>query len=166
MPSIQFSATELMALVFTRDLARQLEGTPIPDAGTGSSEHVARVPGVIEECQVTRRPVYVDCYGGHGRTGMIVGCYLTRQGLGGQDALDRVRLLHRETLKLPYPSPETSGRGKPGYFRVLNRTTTGYSGIPSRLTKPAVPSLFRPKVYSQSGLSVLTGIVSTRQSLS
>jgi len=31
-PSVQFSATELMALVFTRDLARPLEGTPIKDS--------------------------------------------------------------------------------------------------------------------------------------
>ncbi len=31
-PALQFSATELMALVFTRDLARPLEGTPIKDS--------------------------------------------------------------------------------------------------------------------------------------
>jgi len=31
-PAIQFSATELMALIFTRDLARPLEGTPIDDS--------------------------------------------------------------------------------------------------------------------------------------
>jgi predicted DNA-binding transcriptional regulator YafY len=31
-PAIQFSATELMALIFTRDLARPLEGTPIKES--------------------------------------------------------------------------------------------------------------------------------------
>ena len=31
-PALQFSATELMALVFTSDLARPLEGTPIKDS--------------------------------------------------------------------------------------------------------------------------------------
>src|SRR3990172_297040 len=31
-PAVQFSATELMALVFTRDLARPLEGTPIKES--------------------------------------------------------------------------------------------------------------------------------------
>jgi predicted DNA-binding transcriptional regulator YafY len=31
-PAVQFSATELMALVFSRDLARPLEGTPIKDS--------------------------------------------------------------------------------------------------------------------------------------
>lgn len=31
-PAVQFSATELMAMVFTRDLARPLEGTPIKDS--------------------------------------------------------------------------------------------------------------------------------------
>ncbi len=31
-PALQFSATELMALIFTRDLARPLEGTPIKES--------------------------------------------------------------------------------------------------------------------------------------
>ena len=31
-PSLQFSATELMALIFTRDLAKPLEGTPIKES--------------------------------------------------------------------------------------------------------------------------------------
>ena len=31
-PAVQFSATELMAMVFTRDLARPLEGTPIKES--------------------------------------------------------------------------------------------------------------------------------------
>lgn len=31
-PAVQFSATELMALVFTRDLAKPLDGTPIKDS--------------------------------------------------------------------------------------------------------------------------------------
>ena len=31
-PAVHFSATELMALIFTRDLARPLEGTPIKDS--------------------------------------------------------------------------------------------------------------------------------------
>jgi protein tyrosine/serine phosphatase len=33
------------------------------------------------------RTVYVHCWGGVGRTGMAVGCYLVRHGLSGEKAL-------------------------------------------------------------------------------
>lgn len=37
--------------------------------------------------------VYVHCWGGVGRTGVIVGCWLARHGKGGEAALDRLREL-------------------------------------------------------------------------
>jgi len=43
-PSLQFSATELMALIFTRDLARPLEGTPIKESIDSA---LAKVQGAI-----------------------------------------------------------------------------------------------------------------------
>ncbi len=79
----------------------------IPDGRTGSIENVARVLALIEECLIAHRPVYVHCLGGHGRTGMVVGCYLVQQGYSGKEALESVRLLHNETSNPSYPSPET-----------------------------------------------------------
>ena len=35
-------------------------------------------------------PTYVHCYGGAGRTGLIIGCWLTRHGFTGDQAIDRV----------------------------------------------------------------------------
>ncbi len=43
-PAVQFSATELMALTFTRDLARPLEGTPIKDSLDSA---LAKASGVL-----------------------------------------------------------------------------------------------------------------------
>jgi predicted DNA-binding transcriptional regulator YafY len=43
-PAVQFSATELMALTFTTDLARPLEGTPIKDSIDSA---VAKATGVL-----------------------------------------------------------------------------------------------------------------------
>ena len=43
-PAVQFSATELMALIFTRDLARPLEGTPIKDSLDSA---LAKASGVL-----------------------------------------------------------------------------------------------------------------------
>lgn len=49
-PALQFSATELMALVFTRDLARPLEGTPIKESIDSALAKVASVlPAAAEE---------------------------------------------------------------------------------------------------------------------
>lgn len=53
--------------------------------------------------------VYLHCWGGVGRTGTIVGCWLARQdGLGGDDALLRLAELWRQCPKSGRnDSPET-----------------------------------------------------------
>jgi hypothetical protein len=54
------------------------------------------------------RLVYVYCLGGIGRTGVIIGCWLSRHGWNGQAALDRLRELWRECPKSARRrSPET-----------------------------------------------------------
>ncbi len=47
----------------------------------------------IEQWRRQRRKVYVHCWGGVGRTGTVVGCYLVDYGLSGQAALEQLRLL-------------------------------------------------------------------------
>ncbi len=52
--------------------------------------------------------VYVHCWGGVGRTGVIVGCWLARHGFPGDQALVRLRELWRQCPKSRYrQSPET-----------------------------------------------------------
>jgi len=54
------------------------------------------------------RIVYLHCWGGIGRTGMIVGCWLARHGLEGELALLRLRELWRQCPKSSFrKSPET-----------------------------------------------------------
>ncbi|MBN1569788.1 MAG: WYL domain-containing protein [Acidobacteria bacterium] len=49
-PALQFSSTELMALVFTRDLAKPLEGTPIKDSlDSALAKVTAALPPAAEE---------------------------------------------------------------------------------------------------------------------
>ena len=54
------------------------------------------------------RTVYVHCWGGVGRTGTIIGCWLARHGEPGQAALDRLGELWQENPKsrLGRRSPE------------------------------------------------------------
>jgi len=52
--------------------------------------------------------VYVHCWGGVGRTGLIIGCWLARRGLCGMDAFNRLQELWKECPKSAYRnSPET-----------------------------------------------------------
>jgi protein tyrosine/serine phosphatase len=53
------------------------------------------------------RPVYVHCWGGIGRTGTIVGCWLVEEGLSGEEALERIADLRRDAADRSWQSPET-----------------------------------------------------------
>jgi protein-tyrosine phosphatase len=53
------------------------------------------------------RPVYVHCWGGIGRTGTVVGCWLVEQGLTGDEALHRIAELRRSTPGSHLRSPES-----------------------------------------------------------
>ena len=55
------------------------------------------------------RLVYVHCLGGVGRTGVVIGCWLARHGLGGEAALARLRELWQQCPKSATKiSPETA----------------------------------------------------------
>jgi hypothetical protein len=60
-----------------------------------------------------REMVYLHCLGGIGRTGLIVGCWLARRGLGGAEALIRLRELWQQCPKSAYRnSPETEAQAQ------------------------------------------------------
>ncbi|MDD2367052.1 MAG: protein-tyrosine phosphatase family protein [Desulfuromonadaceae bacterium] len=53
--------------------------------------------------------VYLHCWGGVGRTGVIVGCWLSRHGFTGDAALARLKELWQECPKSSHrKSPETT----------------------------------------------------------
>lgn len=53
-------------------------------------------------------PVYVHCWGGRGRTGTVVGCYLVRHGITvGNEVLSMIRELRKNVRDFHMPSPET-----------------------------------------------------------
>ena len=58
----------------------------VPD----SAEHAAAILDTIDRESANGGVVYVHCWGGIGRTGTIVGCWLVRHGMTGEEALARV----------------------------------------------------------------------------
>lgn len=85
---------------------------PIPDVGITGTDRIARILDAIDSALRTRQGVYVHCWGGVGRTGMIVGCWLVRHGRTGEEALALVdQLFHsmpdEKTRRHTSGSPET-----------------------------------------------------------
>ncbi len=68
----------------------------------------------IDQHHEAGRVVYVHCWGGIGRTGMTVGCWLVRHGLAPAEALARVNDGFRSIPKLARmpgrTSPDTSAQ--------------------------------------------------------
>jgi len=73
-----------------------------------SKEGAVSILDAIDSHISQGRTVYVHCWGGVGRTGLIVGCWLTRNGGDGKSALLRLRELWQECPKsVSRISPET-----------------------------------------------------------
>ncbi len=85
---------------------------PLKDFSTPTCEQVAEVLDTIDLALSLGKNVYLHCYGGKGRTGTVVGCYLARHGLPGQPALDRILSLRSNLPGRHEPSPETEGQNR------------------------------------------------------
>jgi hypothetical protein len=60
---------------------------PIGDFGLPTPETMASILDAIDTALQNRRKIYLHCWGGIGRTGTTVGCYLVRHGRTGEEAL-------------------------------------------------------------------------------
>ena len=85
------------------------ERFPIRDAHTPESPGVtSAILDAIDGHLAGGQPVYLHCFGGIGRTGTIVGCWLARHGHPGPEALARLSELWEECPKSKWTrSPET-----------------------------------------------------------
>jgi protein-tyrosine phosphatase len=56
----------------------------------------------------SRRLNYVHCWGGKGRSGTVVVCYLVRNGFAaGNDVIEKIKELRKNTEDCSDPPPET-----------------------------------------------------------
>ncbi len=58
---------------------------PIPDGGTTSVDRMRCILDAIDLSLSANRAVYVHCFGGMGRTGSTICCWLLRHGLAAHD---------------------------------------------------------------------------------
>jgi protein-tyrosine phosphatase len=82
---------------------------PIRDVSTPRSQAVTSAILDVMDAEISRGGgVYVHCWGGVGRTGLVVGCWLARNCSDGKSALLQLRQLWQRCPKsLTRQSPET-----------------------------------------------------------
>lgn len=68
---------------------------PIRDLGVPTAEEMVTTLNAIDEAIESGAVVYVHCWGGIGRTGTVIGCYLVRHGMTGFEALEQIEVLRR-----------------------------------------------------------------------
>lgn len=84
---------------------------PIEDLSAPSPEYLRNILDEIDKAISQNKPVYVHCWGGKGRTGTVVGCYLARHGIAlGKEALQKIKELRRYDPTSGDPSPETKSQ--------------------------------------------------------
>jgi len=80
---------------------------PVRDHGVTTASTMKAILDTIDSALAQNRPTYVHCWGGRGRTGTVVGCYLARHGRAtGERALARISSLRRNEETFDQASPE------------------------------------------------------------
>lgn len=72
---------------------------PVRDLGVPDAAHMMRVLDLLDGAERAGRGAYVHCWGGVGRTGTVIGCWLARRGMSGDAALAEVARLFGGTTK-------------------------------------------------------------------
>ncbi len=93
---------------------------PIRDLSTPSVATLRQILDALDARLAVGQAVYVHCWGGIGRTGTVIGSYLVRHGLTGDEALATIARLRRGTPDAYKTSPET-----PDQIRRVQTWRTG-----------------------------------------
>ncbi|MGD8914968.1 MAG: hypothetical protein PVH35_00125 [Syntrophobacterales bacterium] len=99
---------QLQTMANEMDLPIELVHMPIRDMNVPPVEVMVSILDEIDRAMEHNPAVYLHCWGGRGRTGTVVGCYLARHGMAvGEAALDLLGELRRNDPISHLPSPET-----------------------------------------------------------
>ena len=80
----------------------------LKDFSVPTERQMVRILNQIDMCIKYDKPVYLHCWGGKGRTGTVIGCYLARHGFAaGNDVIEMIKELRKNTVDYLDPSPET-----------------------------------------------------------
>lgn len=98
----------LTELAHDRGTAIAYDRAPIRDMGVPGASDLHALLSQIAINVARGTPSYVHCWGGVGRTGTVIGCWMVEhQAMDGNDALTRIAELRRGTPDGRKRSPET-----------------------------------------------------------
>ena len=101
-------ATELQSIAGVQNLQATMVRMPIRDMDVPSREQMRAILDEIDRSIAQNLPVYIHCWGGKGRTGTVVGCYLVRHGFATEwDALRKIKSLRRGVPSWRANSPQS-----------------------------------------------------------
>lgn len=100
------------AKAYDRDV--KVINLPIHDFGLPTHDEMVDILNHIDDALANGRNVYLHCWGGIGRTGTTVGCYLVRHGMTGDQALAQLaQWWEHDPRRAYYPrTPETDEQVK------------------------------------------------------
>jgi hypothetical protein len=102
---------EWQRLAAQRNMLVTMIRMPIRDMEVPSRDEMRVVLDEIDRSIEQNLPVYVHCWGGKGRTGTVVGCYLARHGIAtGWDALRKIKSLRRGVPDWRASSPQAKSQ--------------------------------------------------------
>lgn len=78
---------------------------PISDMGIPRSARV--MEEILESIRTSPRAIYIHCWGGIGRTGTVVGCWLRESGYDAEAALEQVQGLYSRHMDKARYNPES-----------------------------------------------------------
>ena len=117
-PALLFGVTEdaepSRCLDLGATLAERSSRVAVLAMGDGTALRTPKGPGywddraepfdtAVAAALAAGEPVYVHCWGGHGRTGTTAACYLIRHGLAPQAAIDQIIALRKPLPKNHFP---------------------------------------------------------------
>jgi hypothetical protein len=95
---------------------------PIRDVNIPTAAEMEAILAFISATLAEHEPVYVHCCGGIGRTGTVIGCWLTEQDAPPESALDELAALRTRTERAPKRSPETEEQRQ--FVRIWEQSQT------------------------------------------
>lgn len=126
----------LESLAKKRSVAVETLRFEIEDHSIPSCEQMGEIERAIARSIAAKRPVYVHCWGGRGRTGIVAGVYLVRRGLATpENFVDVIAGLRAGATG---ESPETEEQI--GFVRSFLAGARPLEGAPSSAGRSARPA--------------------------
>lgn len=102
---------ELVSLAAENQLQVTCQRFPIRNQDVPTRQQMRLILDAVDQSLANGEVVYVHCWGGRGRTGTVVGCFLARHQLAlGRGVVEKIAALRSRMPDRMCPSPESESQ--------------------------------------------------------